>query len=180
MNKKKLIPLLFFAALLFNACSSDTPRNEELDAGLIYKKVILPDYVITTESLGESISVCEAKLLNESGKSLTIEGFIGGRRKPISNDMAIFIMGDHSLVTCDEMPTDHCSTPWDACCEPREKIISSTLTVRLVDQDKQILEGTLNGLQGIKPGRTIKVLGKVDEQSIPESMIINAEKLEVL
>jgi len=89
-------------------------------------------------------------------------------------------MGDHELVTCDEMPTDHCSTPWDACCEPREKISSSTLTVRLVDSKNDVLKGTLYGLRGIKPGQTIKVFGKVDQESIPESMIINAEKLELL
>lgn len=182
MYKKYLILSSFAFSFFIGSCSSDHGGidNETIESNIVYKKVSLSDDVISTNSIGESITVCEAKLKNVAGNWLTVEGFIGGRREPISKERAIFIMGDHELVTCDEMPTDHCSTPWDACCEPREKISSSTLTVRLVDSKNEVLKGTLYGLRGIKPGQTIKVLGKVDQESIPESMIINAEKLELL
>ncbi len=136
--------------------------------------------IITNEDLGESISVREARELNKPKTRLVMEGFIGGRKKPFSTTKAVFTFGDDSLETCDEIPGDNCPTPWDACCEDRRKINSSTISVQVLNKQGELMSGTLKGVNGLLPGKRIRILATVDEKSIEESMIVNAEKIKVL
>ena len=140
----------------------------------------LPTNLLTTDDLGTAISVLEARKQNEVTKKLIIEGFIGGRKEPFASNRASFILGDHSIQTCDKIPGDYCPTPWDACCEDRKKILEGTLSVQLLDQNSSLIKGNLNGVGQLRPGLKIKIAGTVDSKSLPNSMLFNALQIQAL
>jgi hypothetical protein len=92
----------------------------------------------------------------------------------------MFILGDDSLETCDEKHGDSCPTPWDACCEDRQKIVASTISVQIIDHNGTIIDGTLDGVNGIKAGKRVKVKGRVSNKSTAQSFILNAEQIQLL
>ena len=173
----KFIILLISIFLTCN-CGMENGENEKKKRFTL--KANLPVDFITNQNLGDSLSVVEAKKRANSGEIIFINGFIGGRREPFTAGRASFILGDDSIKTCDEIDTDHCPTPWDACCEDRKKILSSTISIQVVDEHTNLLRGTLKGVKGLQPGRKIKVLGTIDSQSIPSAMLLNAQQIELL
>ena len=179
MNKPTFFTLL---SLLLASCESEDHANSSGNS-LVAEDAIkanLPADFISQESLGEAISVLEARERNEADQLLVIQGFIGGLVEPFTQSRALFVLGDESLKTCDKTPGDNCPTPWDACCEDRKKLVDGSITVRLLDDQGQILQGTLKNVMGIEAGKTIKVECIVDSQSMPNSMVVNAKRLELL
>jgi len=140
----------------------------------------LPTNLLTTDDLGTAISVLEARKQNEVTKKLIIEGFIGGRKEPFASNRASFILGDHSIQTCDIIQGDYCPTPWDACCADRKNILEGTLSVQLLDQNSSLIKGNLNGVGQLRPGLKIKIAGTVDSKSLPNSMLFNALQIQAL
>ena len=175
--KNKLVPnfvLKVILAFYLSSCTND--QNSQ-------NKVILaeiPDSFKFSEDLGASISVCEFRDTNDTTKDYTVEGFIGGRKNPFAENRAIFILGDNTLETCDEKSNDSCPTPWDVCCEDRKKILSSTISVQVLDVDGSIIKGSLKGVSGIDSGKKIKVRGKLNTKSTAEAIILNAEAIQIL
>ena len=103
-----------------------------------------------------------------------------GKKKTFTQNKAIFIVGDDSLETCDEIPGDSCPTPWDVCCEDRKKIASSILSVQVKDGSGSILDGTLEGVSGMRAGSKIKIKGNFEKTSGPQSMLLNAYQIQML
>lgn len=175
--KNKLVPnfiLTVVLAFFLSNCTND--QNSK-------NKVILaeiPDNFKFSEDLGASISVCEFRETNDTTKDYIVEGFIGGRKNPFAENRAIFILGDNTLETCDEKSDDSCPTPWDVCCEDRNKILSSTISVQILDANGFIINGTLQGVSGIDSGKNIKVRGKLNMKSTAEAIIMNAEAIQIL
>jgi hypothetical protein len=101
-------------------------------------------------------------------------------KNPFTANRAVFVLGDDSLETCDEIPGDNCPTPWDACCEDRRKIVNSTMSVQVIDHKGTIIDGTLEGLGGIEAGKRVKVKGRVSNKSTAQSFILNAEQIQLL
>jgi len=101
-------------------------------------------------------------------------------KKPFTQSKAMFILGDDSLKTCDEIPGDSCPTPWDVCCEDPRKISSSTLSVQILDENGSLLSGTLQGVAGIEPGKRVKVQGTVSANSYTKAMVLEATALQLL
>ena len=175
--KNKLVPnfiLTVVLAFFLSNCTND--QNSK-------NKVILaeiPDNFKFSEDLGASISVCEFRETNDTTKDYIVEGFIGGRKNPFAENRAIFILGDNTLETCDEKSDDSCPTPWDVCCEDRKKILSSTISVQVLDVDGFIIKGSLKGVSGIDSGKKIKIRGKLNTKSTAEAIILNAEAIQIL
>ena len=179
MNKLTFFTLL---SLLLASCESEDHAHSSGNSLVADDsiKADLPADFISQQSLGEAISVLEARERNEAGQLLVIQGFIGGMVEPFTQSRALFILGDESIKTCDKIPGDHCPTPWDACCEDRAKLIDGSITVRLLDDHGQILQGTLKNVMGIEAGKIIKLECIVDSQSMPSSMVVNAKRVELL
>jgi len=179
MNKLTYLTIL---SIFLASCESEDPANSSGNS-LVAEDAIkanLPADFISQESLGEAISVLEARKRNDVGQLLVIQGFIGGMVEPFTQSRALFVLGDESIKTCDKIPGDHCPTPWDACCEDRKKLIDGSITVRLLDDHGQILHGTLKNVMGIEAGKIIKLECIVDSKSIPSSMVVNAKRVELL
>ena len=180
---KNLTTTILLSLVIFSCQKEESHNHTNSTASTsedFSKKATIPDGFITKNPLGESISVLEARSRNEPAKQMIVEGAICGILEPFTSNRAMFILGDLSIKTCDKTPGDNCPTPWDACCEDRKKIISGSLTVRLLDENGTLKDGTLKNVNGLNAGRKIKVQGVVSTQSIPSSMISNATQIQLL
>ncbi|MEC7802862.1 MAG: hypothetical protein VX467_06760 [Verrucomicrobiota bacterium] len=167
--------LLSLFLLLCSSCFNDSNIVD-----IKGEKASLPHGLIVESGLGEALSVIEVRTYNSTDKELVVEGFIGGRKRPFTKNSAIFILGDHSLETCDEKDNDNCPTPWDVCCEDRNKIANSTMSVQLLDANGSILAGTLEGVAGLEAGTKVKVRGSLDEKTSTRAFIINAKNIQLI
>ena len=171
---KSYIISLHSILLLMIGCT-ESSTNEPIE-----KQAVLPAHILSHKQWDPSISVREARENIIAGQTLTVEGFIGGRKKPFTQSKAMFILGDDSLETCDKIPGDSCPTPWDVCCEDPKKISNSTISIQILDHNGSLLSGTLQGVAGIEPGKRVKVLGTVSSKSSSQAMILEATALQVL
>lgn len=171
------LTLFIFGCDFYHENKNDQKINITKDK---YQLAIVPNYIFTNNNLGNGISVEDARKQNLIDNELIVEGFIGGRREPFSKNRASFILGDNSLQTCDKIPVDNCPTPWDACCEDRKKIISGCLNVQIKDENSSLIRGNLNGVGGLSPGVKIKIKGIVDSSSLPNSMVLNVQRIQIL
>ena len=170
-----LFTLLSLLLLLYSSCSNDS-KMVDIEG----EKASLPRGFIVESGLEEALSVIEVRTNNSTDKEVVVEGFIGGRKRPFTKNSAIFILGDHSLETCDEKINDSCPTPWDVCCEDRKKVANSTLSVQLLDANGSLLAGTLEGVAGLEAGAKVKVKGSLDEISSTRAFIINAKNIQLV
>jgi len=139
-------------------------------------KLNLSKEFIADKFVNNGNSIIEAKALNVPNTDLVVNGFIGGLRKPFSTHRATFVLADETLKRCDEIDDDHCNTPWDVCCEDRNKVMLGTLTVQFTDTNGSVLRGNIQNIHGLRPGIGIQIHGKVARESLANAMVINASK----
>ena len=139
-------------------------------------KLALSEEFIADKYIKDGISIIEAKKLNVPNTELVVNGFIGGLRKPFATHHATFVLADETLERCDEVDDDHCNTPWDVCCEDRNKIMLGTLTVQFTDTNGSVLHGNIQNIHGLRSGIGIQIHGKVAKESLANAMVINASK----
>ena len=178
--KTKVYKSLAIKIMLFGIlCVSSCDKNKEISKENInkYKKAEISDEFISNSTVDDGISVIEAKQFNTPSKEIVVNGFIGGLRNPFALNRASFVLGDNRLETCDKKPDDHCPTPWDACCEDRNKIIEGTINIQFIDKNGSVLRGSLYDVHGLKPGIQIQVQGMVDNESTMEAMLVNAKRI---
>ena len=161
-------------AFLFFNCSDNSSSAEKV------KMASVPKGFVSSKDIGDAITVKEFRESNQTNTPFIVEGFIGGRKKPFSQNRAVFILGDNSLETCDEIPGDSCPTPWDVCCEDRNKIASSTISIQVLDSNGSHLIGTLEGVSGLRPGKKVKVRGSLNENSAGQAFIMNATSIHLI
>jgi hypothetical protein len=166
--------LIFSSLIYFSGCSNNSDSEPN------FKKAVLPNNFIVRKDIGASLGVNGAKDTNYTDKILVVEGFIGGMKNPFTANRAVFVLGDDSLETCDEISGDSCPTPWDACCEDRRNIVRSTMSVQVIDHNGTIIDGTLEGVGGIEAGKKVKVKGRISNKSTAHSFILNAEQIQLL
>jgi hypothetical protein len=107
------------------------------------------------------------------GESIVVTGVIGGALSPFTQGYASFILADDEIVFCNEMEDDHCSTPWDACCEDRDKLKAMRLVAQVLDDQGSPIPEGLKGVRGLKELDTVILSGIVDDGSTSDNMILN-------
>lgn len=117
----------------------------------------------------------------QPGDTITVSGKIMGTAKPFVEERAAFILGDPAKLTpCNEMPDDHCDTPWDTCCDTPEAKREGTATIQIIDAGSgRVLRQSLKGEHGLKELSTVTVTGTVHKDSTPQNLVINATALHV-
>jgi hypothetical protein len=131
----------------------------EREANAPAASVALPVGLLLAEPPAGAVDVIAARGSAKEGETVVIKGVVGGRAEPIAPNRAIFTAIDHTLETCDKRQDDACKSPWDACCEPPEKITGSMATIQVVDPSGQPLKTTLLGAGRLAPGKSVVVTG---------------------
>jgi hypothetical protein len=118
------------------------------------------------------VDVGEARKTAQQGQQIVIKGRIGGVPNPFADKYAIFVLSDLTLLAC----VDECSTPWDYCCTPREKILANVATVQVVDGKGKPLNVSVKGVNGLNPLSEVVVRGLVAKQD-GKTLIVNAQNI---
>ena len=176
---KKIIMTTIVAGLVLG-CSQKEETKSEIQA-VETEKIEL----ISADSFGhieaeETLIVTQARNKN-AGDSIIVKGKIMGAISPFVESRAMFIIGDPETITSCELmgADDHCKTPWDTCCEPKEKLAAGTISVQLVDEYGKVIKQGLQGQYGLDNLKHVVIQGKVSELSNADTMTIVAEKIMV-
>jgi hypothetical protein len=120
----------------------------------------------------DALGVAEAKAGAQVGQPVVVRGRIGGRHQPIADDSPVFTIMDLGVKHCGQLgDDDHCSTPWDYCCELPETIAENAATVMLVDADGEPLDVSPTA-QGLAPLDEVVLVGTVGPRPSSEVFTI--------
>lgn len=140
-----------------SSTSSNTASNNENKA----TTSPLDKLIVSIEPTPTS-NVIETKSKVKDGEEVIVHG----RVKDFVKGYAVFTIADTSMKACVDNPEESCPTPWDYCCNPKEKIQKSVATVQLTSDGttpiKTEIEG-FRGLQRLSSYVTVKGKAKRDE-----------------
>ncbi len=109
------------------------------------------------------------------GDAVVVRGVIGGSEDPFVSHRAMMTIADRKLKSCADMgDKDHCKTPWDYCCEPRNSLKVNMASVQVVGADGKVVKTDLKGQGGLEPIRNVIIEGKVAPESTKDALVINA------
>jgi hypothetical protein len=103
-------------------------------------------------------NVIEVRKEAKDGDDVVVIGRIGGEKRPIMQDQAVFSIVDLTLKPCNENPDDKCPFPWDYCHSPN--LIEARVMVKFVDDGGKALAADTRRALGIKELQTVVVRGK--------------------
>ena len=138
----------------------------------------LPAGLFVNEAPGPTRSVAEVKADSKLAGEVVVQGRIGGRKEPFVEGVAIFLLADASMKSCDELHGDACKTPWDYCCEPRESLKAKTATIQIVGPDGKPLRVGLKGHDRLTPLVKLTIAGEIAQRE-GGTLVINARKIHV-
>ncbi len=181
-SMKKLLLTLTLAiacAAVFIGCDADdAPATAQPAAG--EAAASLPANLFLAKAPDGAVELAAAKKSAKPGDEIIVRGRIAGAPEPLAPNRAILTLLDGSVKTCNQMPGDACTTPWDACCEPRESLQANTATIQIVDAAGKPLKTTLRGVNGIEPLKELIIVGQVKEGGGGAStLVINATEIYV-
>lgn len=156
---------------LLSACApSEAPTAATQDSAFVAERFL-------SERPADAIPVSQVRADLKPGTEVALSGLIGGTLEPFVDGYAAFVLADSTIRFCDDIPDEHCDTPWDACCEDPDKIKANRVSVQFVDADNQVLNEGLKGVGGLKELSEVIVTGTLSKDSTPENINLLAQKL---
>ena len=139
----------------------------------------LPANLIAPAEPSGALDVAAAKKAAKDGEPIVIKGTVAGAKEPIAANRAIMTLLDSSIQTCDQMPGDTCATPWDACCEPADKLAANTASVQVVGADGKPLRTGLQGVTAVAPLKKVTVAGTAKITPGANVLVVEAKEIYV-
>ena len=87
------------------------------------------------------------------------------------------MVADRSLRSCDEIPGDTCSKPWDYCCESPESKKANMATIQFTGADGKPLKVGAQSAGGLEPLGLVVIEGVVSEIDDKGTFVIDARKV---
>jgi hypothetical protein len=159
--------------MILSACSPAPEATEKVISDTNLKSQIQ----LLEMKPADAINVKTARATLKPGDKAVVFGQIGGLTEPFLDGHAGFVMGDTDIEFCDEMGDDHCSKPWDACCEDPDLLKVSRASVQFVDDSGDVIAQGMEGFAGLAGLSHVIVTGEVASTSTPDNLIINANGL---
>ena len=153
------------------ACSGE-PTSTALPAA----KVAWPEGLFPAGNPPAAKDVEDVKKAAKAGDDIVLQAQVGGRKQWQVDGKTMFLVIDPVLESCDETEGDHCPTPWDFCCVPKEQITKKLATVRVVGADGQPLACSVEGAHGIKPLAHVVVAGRVQSND-GANLVLDAKQI---
>jgi hypothetical protein len=165
------------AGLFLGAC---TPADESAVTNLPDAESSGEDRFLLADAPDQVPGLLEALEAAGPEESFTFTGRVGGTIEPLSADYAGFVVADERVWFCDEgADDDHCSTPWDACCEDPDKLASSLAFVQFTDGEGNPLPVNLREAVQLSENDTVVVRGRLAPGSSGKNRVILAEGLAI-
>ncbi|MGB0716324.1 MAG: hypothetical protein ACPGXK_10625 [Phycisphaerae bacterium] len=172
----------FLALIMLAGCKQENQKEQNPVAGKPKMSESgtaaagLPAGLLVSQNLPNPKSVAEVKADATITGDVVIAGRIGGNKQPFVEGLAMFMLADNVMKTCDEKHGDACPTPWDYCCEPEESLKANLAMIQVVGDDGKPIR---TGLESkLKPSARVTIAGKVASRE-GGSLLINAEKIYV-
>ncbi len=169
-NLIRLFPLVLLT-LAFPACGdaeTNTGGGDPKPAAASF-----PDGLFVDAAPEGAIEIADAVMNAKDGQEIVVSGRIGGRKKVFVDSRAIMLAIDNKLKHCPD--EEGCPTPWDYCCDTPETLLANTISVQVVDEKGAPLEGSLEGVHGLKPLAHVVIAGSVKKAG--DSVVLNATKI---
>ncbi len=160
-----------FSGLMLTACGNER-SSESSSSSSTAGTPSSPAWVLTSAP-SEWREIGEAKQNAQQGEQIVLRGRIGGRVKPMTEGSPAFVMMDASIPSCADKEDDHCSIPWDYCCETPETIAANIATVIVVDESGNPVSSELTSA-GLEPLDEVIVVGTVDARPNQSVLTIRA------
>jgi hypothetical protein len=173
------------AAIIAGGCDSKSEDHGDGaggDAGAKPAAVTaaaLPADLFVDAPPADAKAVTDVKASAKAGDHVVVRGRVGGSRQPFVDGRAVFTIVDASLPTCADHPNDGCKTPWDYCCEPKDKLFANSATIQVRGADGKPLAVDLGRIGRIKAMDRIVVAGVVREKSDAGVLVVEAEAIGV-
>lgn len=179
LRKCRVTCLAVAGGLLLAGCDKpQTSSNPPKTAIPAAASVALPADLFVSSEPADVKSVIDAKKAAKEGDEVVIRGRIGGSEDPFVPERAIFTIVDKSLPHCGEMKMDDgCKTPWDYCCEPKDKLVDHSATVQIVDASGKPLKLEISKTPQLKPMSEIVVKGKLSKKDGDKVFVVNAGQI---
>ena len=165
-----IVPLL---CLFLSACSSESASVPPPVAA-----VTIPASIFASSRPVDVSDLLAVKEHASPGDRVTFLARVGGRSHPFVDNLAIFVVADPSLVSCELMgEEDHCPLPWDYCCEDRGAITKGLATVQIVAEGGVPFGVTAEGSGGLEGSKFVVIDGTVLEKNDEGLFTINADSI---
>lgn len=181
--KTRVVPVgsalvLISWAMMISGCDKPPPPNASSHETAKSESASLPSQLFVSAEPAEARNVADAKKSAKEGEVVAIRGRIGGAEDPYVAERAIFTIVDKSLPHCGEMKMEGgCKTPWDYCCEPKDKLAENTATIQIVDSAGRPLKIDVSKNPRLKPTSEIVVKGKVAKKDGEKLLVIDASEI---
>lgn len=170
--KKIMIIGMIASLVLIAGCGEKETSVQTLD-------VEVPAVFVSEPIDGKAVAIPEARSA-KPGDEVVLTGLIMGVHHPFVEGRGVFVLGDEgTLVPCDEKGDDHCSTPWDNCCDPSEVKKAGTATIQVLGEDGKPIRTGLKSINGLAELSRVTVEGTVAANSSSEAFIVNASAIHV-
>jgi hypothetical protein len=136
----------------------------------------IPDSVFVDAEPADAKCVAEVKKNAKKGETVVIKAKIGGRSEPFVKYRAIVVIADRCMKSCDQIPGDTCTKPWDYCCEPPESLKANTMTVQFVDDAGKVLKTGAQGVHGLEPLALVVFEGTVTEKDDKGTFVVRVTR----
>jgi len=156
-----------------SATSSDQAAPDSSSAGA----AALPAGLFVDQAPPDARGVGDLRADVEATGEVVIHGRIGGRAKPFVDGVAMFLLADVDMKSCDELG-GACPVPWDFCCEPPESLAAKIATIQIADAEGKPLRISVEGQNGLLPLAVLTIAGEVAQRD-GGSLVINARKIHV-
>ncbi len=135
----------------------------------------VPAAFVSAKPAGEPTPIAKAREM-KPGTEIVLSGQVMGVKEPFVKGLGVFIIGDPELIA---VCTDHCPTPWDACCDPIDVRVKATATIQLLGDNGAVLAQDIEGVGGLNKLSMVTVAGKVAQNSSAAAFVVNADAVYV-
>jgi len=171
-----LLPVLTLAACDKPAATTTTSStSSSATSPAAAATSILPASLFLTTAPADAKEVKAAKADAKVGDTITLHGRIGGSVNPFVDSRAVFTLMDMALPACNDNPDDHCTTPWDYCCETKSDIAANAATIQVTGADGLPLKTGLKGAGNLKELDELIVVGKVTQAEAGKVLVVKAD-----
>ncbi len=132
----------------------------------------LPGSYFLASAPGGVQPIATLKQAAKQGDEVVVRAVVGGSVAPIVEGRASLTIVDTAQSNPCLSGDDHCKTPWDYCCSPREELSAHLATLQVVEPNGRVKAADLS--DRIQPLSILVVRGVVGPRPDAQVLTINA------